>query len=132
MAIINVSISYDTDRETLQDALKPFLSCGTIDANDLKHKNAPMPIAENEVNAPEKTEESEPQPKAEPIPEPEAEPETVKAPSKTDIRAMATALSKKDKAKLKEIFAAFNATKLSDIPENEYPALMEKLVAANA
>ena len=52
--------------------------------------------------------------------------------SKTDVRAVATALSKAGKREaLSAIFAEFGGKKLSDIKEEDYPALMERLVAAN-
>lgn len=55
-----------------------------------------------------------------------------KAVSKTDVRAVATALSKAGKREaLSAIFAEFGGKKLSDIKEEDYPALMERLVAAN-
>lgn len=53
--------------------------------------------------------------------------------SKTDVRAKCLALSKAGKTDLLvSIFGEFGAKKLSDIKESDYPALMEKLGAANA
>lgn len=61
--------------------------------------------------------------------EPGPEPKKV---SKTDVRAVATALSKAGKREeLSAIFAEFGGKKLSDIKEEDYPTLMERLVAAN-
>lgn len=58
--------------------------------------------------------------------------ETTKKVSKTDVRAVATALSKAGKREaLSAIFAEFGGKKLSDIKEEDYPTLMEKLEAAN-
>lgn len=60
------------------------------------------------------------------------DPDSVKKVSKTDVRAIATALSKSGKREeLSAIFAEFGGKKLSDIKEADYPALMERLVAAN-
>lgn len=81
-------------------------------------------------------------PKAAPKPEKkeeakkeEAEPakETAKAVTKTDVRAVALKISKAGKSDvLKEIFAKFEATKLSEVPEERYDELMEELVAVDA
>lgn len=52
--------------------------------------------------------------------------------TKTEIRALATTLSKAVKREeLKAIFAAFGCAKLSEIAETDYPKLKERLVAAN-
>jgi hypothetical protein len=52
--------------------------------------------------------------------------------SLTDVRAVALKLSKAgQQAKLKEIFAKYDAKKLSDISEENYPALMADLEAVN-
>lgn len=59
--------------------------------------------------------------------------ETAKAVTKTDVRAVALKISKAGKSDvLKEIFAKFEATKLSEVPEDRYDELMEELVAVNA
>lgn len=53
--------------------------------------------------------------------------------SKTDLRAVALKLSKAGKAEeLAKIFADFGAANLSSIKEADYPAVMERLVSANA
>jgi len=50
----------------------------------------------------------------------------------TDVRAVALNLSKAGKQTiLKEIFAKYNADKLSDISKENYPELMADLEAAN-
>lgn len=55
-----------------------------------------------------------------------------KAPSMTDVRAVALKLSKAGKqTELKEIFAKYGADKLSGVAESDYPALMKDLEAAN-
>lgn len=82
--------------------------------------------------------------KAEPKKEPKAADAPVKeAPAKEepaaktitlqDVRAVALKFSKAGKSDvLKEIFAKFDATKLSEGPEDRYNELMEELEAANA
>lgn len=82
--------------------------------------------------------------KAEPKKEPKAADAPVKeAPAKEepaaktitlqDVRAVALKFSKVGKSDvLKEIFAKFDATKLSEVPEDRYNELMEELEAANA
>ena len=82
--------------------------------------------------------------KAEPKKEPKAADAPVKeAPAKEepaaktitlqDVRAVALKFSKAGKSDvLKEIFAKFDATKLSEVPEDRYNELMEELEAANA
>lgn len=62
-----------------------------------------------------------------PVPEPE-----VKEVSLTDVRAVALRLSKSGKqSELKEAFGKFGAKKLSDVPKENYPALMEELGKIN-
>ncbi len=59
--------------------------------------------------------------------------ETAKVLTITDVRAVALKISKAGKSdKLKEIFAKFEATKLSEVPEDRYDELMEELVAVDA
>lgn len=82
--------------------------------------------------------------KAEPKKEPKAADAPVKeAPAKEepaaktitlqDVRAVALKFSKVGKSDvLKEIFAKFDATKLSEVPEDRYNELMEELEVANA
>lgn len=54
-----------------------------------------------------------------------------KAVTLTDVRAVALKLSKAGKSGvLKEIFAKFGATKLSEVPEENYAELMEELANA--
>lgn len=49
----------------------------------------------------------------------------------TDVRAVALKLSKAGRSDLlKEIFAKFGATKLSEVPEDKYADLMEELTNA--
>lgn len=80
--------------------------------------------------------------------EPKKEPKAADAPAKEapakeepaakaitlqDVRAVALKFSKAGKSDvLKEIFAKFDATKLSEVPEDRYNELMEELEAANA
>ena len=57
--------------------------------------------------------------------EPKKEPKAADAPVKE-------APAKEEPDVLKEIFAKFDATKLSEVPEDRYSELMEELEAANA
>lgn len=51
----------------------------------------------------------------------------------TDVRAVALKFSKAGKQKeLKEVFGKFGAKRLSDISEENYPALMEELMKIDA
>lgn len=70
--------------------------------------------------------------KSEPAPQPEEKSDSdTKAPSKTDVRAVALKLSKAgQQEKLKEIFGKYGADKLSGIAESDYPALMRDLEEA--
>ena len=80
---------------------------------------------------PKKTETPAEEPEA---PAEESEP-LVEGPkiSKTDVRAVALKLSKAGKQDvLKEIFTKYGGSKLSDISEENYSALMKDLEAANA
>lgn len=71
----------------------------------------------------------------EPEPAP-AEPEIQEAPKPkityTQVRAEATRLVKKDKELMKEILGDFDAAKLGDVAEADYPKIYERLVSANA
>jgi hypothetical protein len=74
----------------------------------------------------------EPKAKAEETKTKEAK-ETASAVTKTDVRAVALKISKAGKSDvLKEIFAKFEATKLSEVPESRYDDLMKELVAVDA
>lgn len=72
------------------------------------------------------------EPKQEPEQKSESEKkEEPKALTLTDVRAVALKLSKAGKSDvLKEIFAKFGATKLSEVPEENYAELMEELTNA--
>lgn len=48
------------------------------------------------------------------------------------LRAESVKLVKKDRAKMNDILAEFGAGKLGDIAEDDYPAIYERLVSANA
>lgn len=71
-------------------------------------------------------------------PEPEPEPEEpapnppVHLITYAQLRAESVKLVKKDRAKMNDILAEFNAAKLGDIAEDDYPAIYERLVSANA
>ncbi len=53
--------------------------------------------------------------------------------TKQDVRAVALKISKAGKAdELKKVFAKFDATKLSEVPEENYEELMAELTKINA
>lgn len=140
--LVEIKISYDPSTETLDQAIASL------------SKNAPVVNAANKVNAVEpkadkrdlnvyatpqggKTDkapavEETPAPAETPKAE-ESKPAPVATVAKTDIRAIATAISKAGKkTELKAALEAFGATKLSDMSEADYPALKERLEAINA
>lgn len=71
---------------------------------------------------------SAPVPPESPFPDMPSVKEEVKTYSKTDVKAVCLKLSKEGKQDaLKAAFAKFNAKKLTEVPEADYPALMEEL-----
>lgn len=133
MAQIKVEVQYDPSKETLEQALAGLI--GKAPAAKPAAKSAPV-----KADAPAKVETPVEEPKSAPVEAPVeapaeapvSKPEPEAPVSKTDVRAIATALSKAGKQdELKKIFAEFGGKKLSDIAEVDYPALMKKLVAAN-
>ena len=146
MAQIKIEVTFNTNEETLDQALAKLLSQTPVqDAPATPTKKS----AKQKTDAPA-TVQPDPQPDAAPDPQSEAEtevktdpaseetaPDAAPAPeekpvSKTDVRAVATALTKAGKRDtLKAIFKKFGGEKLSDIQEADYPALMRELVAAN-
>lgn len=146
MAQIKIEITFNTNEETLDQALAKLLSQQTgqdvptaLAKKQTKTKQDAPAASQPEPEAapapenapePEATPETETDVKAEPAPEAPAPEE--KPVSKTDVRAVATALTKAGKREtLKVIFKKFGGEKLSDIKEADYPALMRELVAAN-
>lgn len=124
---MQITLTIDLTAENLEK-LKVFcedtkaVPTATVDAKKAaaKPKAAPKPDKKEEA-ATEKQEEAK------------ATKETVKAVTKTDVRAVALKISKAGKSDvLKEIFAKFEATKLSEVPEDRYDELMEELVAVDA
>lgn len=152
MAQIKIEITYDPSTETLEQAVSSLVPKAAIDPDALgeavtretlarlgkapgkTETEGPTSAGTGETSAPAKnegtaaSETADGKPSASPS-EPGPEPKKV---SKTDVRAVATALSKAGKREeLSAIFAEFGGKKLSDIKEEDYPALMERLVAAN-
>lgn len=113
---------------TLVDALNKKTGASVPDPAQMSFDDLETPKAEKPAAQKKK-------PAAKPVEEkqPDAAPETEEpAISLTDVRAVALKLSKAgQQAKLKEIFAKYDAEKLSDISEENYPALMADLEAAN-
>lgn len=95
-----------------------------------------VPAEKPKRGRPKKTEDPEEAPAAAETPAPvpaeevpfEEEKPVSKEISLTDVRAIALKLSKSGKqAELKEAFAKFGAKKLSDVPKDQYYALMVEL-----
>lgn len=122
-----ITLTLDLTAENLEK-LKIFCE----DTNALATANVEVKKAPAKPKAapkPEKKEEAKPAKKE--ATEPEKEP--AKTVTKTDVRAVALKISKAGKSDvLKEIFAKFEATKLSEVPEDRYDELMEELVAVDA
>lgn len=123
---MKMTIEFDPLHDNLEEALQPLFSLYRNTAPAGKPEPKPEELPGQMTFEDPAPAENEPAPPWEP------EAPKAKGPTLTDIRALATALSKKDKPALKQIFADFGAAKLSDIPEDRYADLMEKLVAANA
>lgn len=119
-----ITLTLDLTAENLEK-LKIFCE----DTNALATANVEAkkaPAKPKATSKPEKKEEAKKE---------EAEPakETAKAVTKTDVRAVALKISKAGKSDvLKEIFAKFEATKLSEVPEERYDELMKELVTVDA
>lgn len=144
MAQIKIEITYDPSTETLEQAVSSLVpKAAASAAPNMKPETTGKPVTEDKpkgptpaatdetaasapTEAPAAKETASDKPGASP-----SDPEPKKV-SKTDVRAIATALSKAGKREqLSAIFAEFGGKKLSDIKEEDYPALMEKLEAAN-
>lgn len=117
--------------ESLEEFQKYFGQPTTAAAAPVKQKAKPKTEVPAETPAPvevpfEEAKQEAPKPET-PVPAPQ---EKI---TKTDVRAVALKLSKAGKSKeLKAIFSEFGAEKLSDIKEEDYPALMAKLGAVDA
>lgn len=126
--LVEIKISYDPKQETIDQAIAALTATA-------KSKPAETPAPKKSVSAetPAVPKTSAPaEAPAAPAETPAAKP-TESAVTMTDIRAIATALSKAGKKEeLKAALAAFGSTKLSGIAEADYPALKEKLEAINA
>lgn len=159
MAQIKIEITYDPSTETLAQAVSSLVpSTAGIDpdalgeavtqealarlgktagkaaqTNEVKAEGAdPTPAATGETAASAKTGDQAAETSASGKPGASPSEGDVKKVSKTDVRAAATVLSKAGKREeLSAIFVKFGGKKLSDIKEEDYPALMKELEAAN-
>jgi len=148
MAQIKIEITYDPSTETLAQAVSSLVpSTAGIDpdalgeavtqealarlgkttgkaaqTNEVKAEGAdPTPAATGETAASAKTGDQAAETSA-----------SGKPGASPSVRAAATVLSKAGKREeLSAIFAKFGGKKLSDIKEEDYPALMKELEAAN-
>ena len=135
MAVVDIHINFDPAKESLTEVLAQIVhpinvtpvvttvakpETPAVEDPQKWVKDNPEPEAQPAAGP-----ETQAEPPADPAPEGDGQPETV---TKTDIRAVATKLSKAGKsAALKTIFAKFGGNKLSDIKEEDYPALMAAL-----
>lgn len=140
-----ITLTLDVTPETIPVLCQvlPLLVAGanaTVSKNDAPEQLSLFDKTTSEAAPAEKpVKTTKPKDKAAPVKEenaPAAEPEAAdtgaSAPTKTDVRALALKLSKAGKQDvLKELFAKYGADKLSGVAEEDYPALMEDLVAAN-
>ncbi len=139
MAQVKIEITFDPSKETLAQAIAGLQGgnitaaaekpAATTKANAEKPVKDPAPASAEKTEAPaaKETEASASATTGSTKPDPEEKPV-----SKTDVRAVATALSKAGKRdELKAAFAKFGGSKLSDIKESDYPALMRELVSIN-
>lgn len=152
MAQIKIEITYDPSKETLEQAVSSLTpkarptelarpeseqqgasAAATTGSKPAEPTGGPTPAATAKTSAPAKTEGKAASAAADDSSHASHPSDaTPKKVSKTDVRAIATALSKAGKREeLAAIFAEFGGKKLSDIKEEDYPALMERLVAAN-
>lgn len=157
MAQIKIEITYDPSTETLAQAVSSLVpstagidpdtlgeavtqealarlgkATGKTETADKTEGAGPTAAATGEASAAAKNEGETVKESAGSKPDASPSEPSPKKVSKTDVRAVATALSKAGKREaLSAIFAEFGGKKLSDIKEEDYPALMERLVAAN-
>lgn len=128
---MQITLTLDLTAENLEK-LKVF--CEDTGATPAKpEKKAPAKTTKAQAKPePEKQEEKEEPKTTEPEKKEEQKPAKTeeKAITLTDVRAVALKLSKAGKsAVLKDIFAKFGATKLSEVPEENYEELMQELTA---
>ena len=130
--MVEVKITFDPSEETLEQAVSKMLGQRAAEAPETE-TSKPEKLKTDKAEKKAATEAPASEPEA-PAPDPAPElPKTDPAVTKTDIRAIATAISKAGKkAELKAALEAFGATKLSDVKEADYPALKKKLEAINA
>ena len=136
--LVEIKITYDPSQESFEQALAS-LSQKANAGSQAPYSSNVYGLATHKDSVPEVKSDELPgqmsleDVKTEEQSAPEAPAETQKQVTKTDIRAIATAVSKAGKkAELKAALEAFGATKLSDVNEADYPALKERLEAINA
>lgn len=131
MPQVKIEILYDPKAEHLESVFADILaSCERARKVDVLPETAPAEIP-GQLSLEEVKTLEQPHETSTPVKECQKVKEEP-IPSLTDIRATATALSKKNKAALKAIFESFGAAKLSDVSEDNYSELMRKMVEANA
>lgn len=122
---MQITLTLDLTAENL-DKLKVFCQETGAAPAQAEKKAAKAEPAKAEAAKPEPEKKAEPEKTAD-----EKKTEEKAALTLTDVRAVALKLSKAGKSDaLKEIFAKFGATKLSEVPEDKYAELMEALANA--
>lgn len=122
---MQISLTLELTPENLEK-LKAF-------CEDTKAAPAKKSSAKAKTSLAEKQEPATPENDKPPFDEKPEDKAPAKAITMTDVRAVALKISKAGKSDvLKEIFAKFDATKLSEVPVERYEDLMKELVAVNA
>lgn len=147
MATIQINVIYNSEKETLNQALASLLTAkpdttetpvnvqmSLFDNKDLPQGDPCMAASAETTEASVQSAESQ-----SPAPEPQLDTQTDVLPdtqpepkkiSKADVRALTIELSKKNKTALKSIFKDLGASCFSEVKEENYPEFHKKLSAA--
>lgn len=141
MATIEIKVTYDSKKESLEQVLANLLSAKPENNETYKQLSlfdkpeAPTAATTPETPAADPAAEQTTGVKkavadtpADPEPATQEEPKKI---SQADVRALAVALSKSNKPALKAIFKELGVSSFSGVKEEDYPVFYEKLVAAN-
>lgn len=139
MATIEIKVTYDSKKESLDQALANFLTAKPENNETWQQLSLfdktwePAAPAEPEPPAADPTPVQTTGPKLTDTDTPSdpAPSEETKKISQADVRALAVALSKTNKPALKAIFKELGVSSFSGVKEEDYPVFYEKLVAAN-
>ena len=142
MATIQINVIYNSEKETLNQALASLLTAkpdttempvhaqmSLFDSNDLPQGDPCMTATDTAETSTQSAESQNPAPEPQPDVLPDTQPEPKKI-SKADVRALTIELSKKNKTALKSIFKDLGASCFSEVKEENYPEFHKKLSAA--